>query len=88
MYLSLGFIVFGPGTLQVLNRTCVMFRAGKLLRHYTTTSTPILMMCPSILGPILLMSIMSVSKDVILLEGKGDMAIHRVRKDITLLRER
>jgi hypothetical protein len=46
------------------------------------------MMCPSILGPILLMSIMSVSKDVILLERKGDMAIHRVRKDITLLRER
>ena len=62
----------------------VMLSSRYLHHHYTTTSiaTPT---CPSIGGPILLMSIMRVCKDVTLLEEKWDMAIHRVCKDVMLL---
>ena len=58
----------------------VMLSSGYLHHHYTTTNTATPTTCPSIGDTILLMSIMSVCKDVTLLEEQGDMAIHRYVK--------
>ena len=51
--------------------------------HFTITSTAAPTPCPGIDVPIVLMSILRVHKDVKLLGEKGDMAILRVRKNVS-----
>ena len=85
MYLSLGcslFWVWAQGTAHFGPYLCFdfvtwCFRQGTAI-FTATTSTATPTTCPSIGGPILLMSIMSVYKDITLLEEKGDMTIQRV----------